>query len=101
MQTQTWWSRLIHCFSLLLILAPNSDTCNFYNGNITEFNLEYKDFLKQYFLAQIDGFESGSRGKGWYFWTAKTENNSAAEWDFLLLIKEGILPNNLCARQSI
>ena len=101
MQTQTWWSRLIHCFLLLLILAPNSDTCNFYNGNITEFNLEYKNFLKQYFLAQIDGFESGPRGKGWYFWTAKTENNSAAEWDFLLLIKEGILPNNLCARQSI
>ena len=40
--------------------------CNYYNSDYTTFNQEYKDFLKKYFLAQIDGFEYGKTGAGWY-----------------------------------
>ena len=40
------------------------------------------------------------QGVGWFFWTAKTEENCAPEWDFLFLLEQGIAPANLCERQS-
>ena len=40
-----------------------------------------------------------SQGIGWFFWTAKTEENCAPEWDFLFLLEQGIAPANLCERQ--
>jgi len=80
--------------------AASAETCAYYNSDFGTFTEDYKDFLKNFFLAQIDGFEKGDRGVGWYFWTAKTENNCAPEWDFLFLVQNGIIPQDLCSRQS-
>ena len=38
------------------------------------------------------------QGIGWFFWTAKTEENCAPEWDFLFLLEQGIAPADLCQR---
>ena len=35
-----------------------------------------------------------------FFWTAKTENNCAPEWDYLYLLQNGIVPQNLCQRDT-
>ena len=56
--------------------------------------------LKSYFLAQIDGYEKGDNGKGWFMWTGKTENNSGPEWDFIFLTENGIIPEDLCNRPT-
>jgi len=75
-------------------------TCEYYNSDFSTFAPEYKQFLKDYFLAQIDSFESGPNGIGWTMWTMKTEDSCAPEWDFLFLLEHGILPSNLCDRDS-
>ena len=75
-------------------------TCEYYNSNFETFSAEYKEFLSNFFLAQIDGYEKGESGVGWYFWTAKTENNCAPEWDFLFLVQNGIVPSDLCSRKT-
>ncbi len=35
-----------------------------------------------------------------FFWTAKTENNCAPEWDYLFLLQNGVVPQNLCQRET-
>ena len=32
---------------------------SYYNSDFSTYSQQYKDFLKQFFLAQIDSFESG------------------------------------------
>jgi hypothetical protein len=51
-------------------------------------------------LAQIDGYEKGDNGRGWFMWTGKTENNSGPEWDFIFLTENGIIPEDLCNRPT-
>ena len=60
----------------------------------------HSNFLKSYFLAQIDGYEKGDNGRGWFMWTGKTENNSGPEWDFIFLTENGIIPEDLCNRPT-
>ena len=43
----------------------------------------------------MDAYEQGD---GYFFWTAKTEDNCAPEWDYLFLLQNGIAPPNLCER---
>ena len=33
-------------------------------------------------------------------WTMKTEDGCAPEWDFLLLLQLGVIPPNLCERET-
>merc|ERR1712168_40314 len=73
----------------------------YYNSDWDTYNDYYKDFLQQYFLAQIDAYEYGKKGAGWFMWTMKTENNCAPEWDFIFLLEKGIIPANLCERETI
>ena len=75
------------------------ETCAYYNDDWSTYNDEYKEFLKTFFLAQTDGYEKGENGQGWFFWTGKTENNCAPEWDFVFLIENGIIPQDLCSVQ--
>ena len=51
----------MQCNTLNLLDAA----CQFYNSDFTTFTPDYKEFLKKYFLAQIDGFEYGATGAGW------------------------------------
>merc|ERR1711915_154368 len=78
-----------------------SDTaCQYYNSNWSTYSDQYKKFLQQYFLAQIDSYEYGENGAGWFMWTMKTENNCAPEWDFLFLLENQVIPSNLCERET-
>jgi len=71
--------------------------CEYYNSDFSTYAPDYKDFLKKFFLAQIDSFEAGA---GWFFWTGKTEENCAPEWDYLFLLENGIVPEDLCSRDT-
>ena len=53
--------------------------------------------MRQHLIAQMDAYEAGG---GYFFWTAKTENNVGPEWDFLFLLENGIAPANLCERET-
>ena len=55
------------------------------------------DLPQQFMLAQLDSAEAG---KGFFFWTAKTEDWCAPEWDLLWLIGAGIAPSDFCDRPT-
>ena len=59
---------------------------------------DYKNFLRKYMLLQIEAYETSA---GWFFWTAKTENHTAPEWDYLFLLENGVAPQNLCAKENL
>lgn len=75
----------------------SEEACNYYNSDFSTFAAEYKQFLTNFFLAQLDSFEAGA---GWTMWTMKTEEHCAPEWDFLFLLEQGILPQDLCNRPT-
>ena len=164
--------------------TPSVSYFSYYNSDFTTYSEQYKDFLKQFFLAQIDSFESGMSEEtlpclfylqpwyptthllicfiiffilqhieinyliflfdefkfvinnicclklliiwnwnfksifinnrlwqvavimfflaaGWVFWTAKTEDHCAPEWDYLFLLENGIVPADLCNRDTV
>jgi len=91
---------LVNSFKRLQSLVISNNFFRYYNSDFSTFAPEYKDFLKNYFLSQIDGYEYGFTGAGWFFWTAKTENNCAPEWDYLFLLANGIVPQDLCTRNK-
>jgi len=39
--------------------------CKYYNSDFATFSADYKEFLKTFFLSQIDSFEYGATGAGW------------------------------------
>merc|ERR1712159_585851 len=71
------------------------DICEYYNQPYQMFSDEYKNFLRDFARAQMDGFEIG---QGWFFWNFRTENNHAPAWDFLLGLQEGWIGPNVGAR---
>ena len=72
--------------------------CQFYNSNFVTYSEDYREFLKHYMLLQMEAYETSA---GWFFWTAKTENHSAPEWDYLFLLKNGIAPSTLCQKPNL
>lgn len=79
---------------------PNGspDTCAYYNKDFSEYTADHKEFLRNFMTAQMDSYEAGD---GYFFWTAKSENNCAPAWDFLFLLEQGIAPQNLCERPRL
>ena len=55
---------------------------------------ERQDFLRHFVQAQMVTFEAVEvgMGAGWFFWTAKMEGGSYAEWDYLRGVREGWMP---------
>ena len=47
-------------------MFPLDAACQYYNSDFTTYSQEYKDYLKKFFLAQIDSYEYGNTGAGWY-----------------------------------
>ena len=39
----------------------SESACAYYNGNFDSYPAEYVDFLRSYFIAQIDAFEYGDK----------------------------------------
>ncbi|KAF9908828.1 hypothetical protein EC991_009346 [Linnemannia zychae] len=67
--------------------SPDS-TCAGANDAST-YTPEYKTFLKQFFLAQVEAFEQGS---GWFYWNFKTESNPL--WSYFDGVENGWLPED-------
>jgi len=82
--------------------ADSSDeACSYYNGDLQSYDEPHLQFLRDYFVAQLDSFEAGDRGVGWFMWTMKVEFEAGPEWDFLYLWENGIIPRDLCTRNHI
>ena len=79
---------------------PNGSeyVCEIYNTPFDKMDDAYKTGLARFINAQMDAYEAGA---GYFFWTFKTENNCAPQWDFLFLLENGIAPANLCERESV
>jgi len=60
---------------------------------------EYLEFLRLWFLSQIDAYEYSDSGYGWYFWAGKIQEGSQ-EWNYLHLLESGVAPANLCERET-
>ena len=75
----------------------SEETCRYYNSDFFNYTDEYKEFLQKYFLSQIEPYQNYG-GIGWFFWTGKTLNNCAPEWDFLFLVENSIIPLDLCTK---
>ena len=71
-----------------------------YNGDFPNYPEDQVQFLRDFFLAQIDSYESGPSAIGWFMWTMKVEGEHEAgpEWDFLYLWRNGVIPSDLCSR---
>jgi len=50
-------------------------------------------FRKKWALAQMNAYESGDKGQGWFFWNFKTE--SADDWNYILGVQQGWLPKTV------
>ncbi|KJE95974.1 glucan 1,3-beta-glucosidase [Capsaspora owczarzaki ATCC 30864] len=79
-------------------LSPGDPVFGKCTGNfgtdVTQFTPDYRAFLRQFTEMQMDAYEAAS---GWYFWTLKTE--SAPQWDFLMGLREGWIPNPVTKRE--
>lgn len=66
--------------------APNCD-CDTANADPSDYDDDYKRFLKTFAEAQMAAFEAAY---GWFYWTWKTE--SAVQWSWKSGLAAGILP---------
>ncbi|KAG0224493.1 hypothetical protein BGW42_005066 [Actinomortierella wolfii] len=66
-------------------VSPNSTCTN--ENNAATYSAEYKTFLRNYFLAQIEAAEQGS---GWFYWNFKTESNPL--WSYFDGVDGGWIP---------
>ncbi len=39
-------------------------------------------------------------GNGWFFWTGKTEEHCAPEWDYMFMLENDLLPQDICNRPT-
>ncbi|KAG0341551.1 hypothetical protein BG000_008730 [Podila horticola] len=70
--------------------APKMPGANCANeNNAATYTPEYKLFLKNFFLAQIEAYEQGS---GWTYWNFKTETNPL--WSYFDGVDGGWLPKD-------
>ncbi|EOQ99558.1 hypothetical protein E3P92_03850 [Wallemia ichthyophaga] len=66
--------------------------CDYFHANNgADWPEQYRTFLRKFYEAQINSFE---RGSGYFFWTWKTTNSNAADWNYSRLLELGIIPQN-------
>jgi len=68
--------------------SPNSTCVG--TSDISTYTAEYKTFMKQFFLAQIEAFEQGA---GWFYWNFKTE--SSPLWSYFDGVDNGWIPEDI------
>ncbi|KAG2156585.1 glycoside hydrolase family 5 protein [Suillus bovinus] len=64
-------------------------SCTGKTGNATTFSADYKQFMRQYWEAQVISYEKGS---GWIQWTWKAED--ADDWSYQAGLQYGWIPQN-------
>ncbi|KAH7381180.1 glycoside hydrolase superfamily [Phaeosphaeria sp. MPI-PUGE-AT-0046c] len=82
--------------SVLVPQCPlKTATCNCDKANEepSKYSAEYKKWLYQFAIAQMDAFEAGW---GWFYWTWETEK--ASQWSYRRGWEAGILPKDAGAR---
>ncbi|KAF1850079.1 glycoside hydrolase family 5 protein [Cucurbitaria berberidis CBS 394.84] len=62
-------------------------SCDPANADPSSYSTEYKKWLYQFAIAQMDSFEAGW---GWFYWTWETEK--ATQWSYRRGLAAGILP---------
>lgn len=62
-------------------------SCDGANADPASYSADYKKWLYQFAIAQMDSFEAGW---GWFYWTWETEK--ATQWSYRRGIAAGILP---------
>jgi glucan 1,3-beta-glucosidase len=70
-------------------LKTSECSCDKANADPASYHPEYKKWLYQFGIAQMDAFEAGW---GWFYWTWETEK--ATQWSYRRGIAAGILPKN-------
>jgi glucan 1,3-beta-glucosidase len=68
-------------------------------NNLSAWDSAMRENTRRYITAQLNTFEKNSQG--WVFWTMKTENSHAAEWDLFALLDAGIFPSDLSNRPLV
>ncbi|GJJ13359.1 hypothetical protein Clacol_007611 [Clathrus columnatus] len=74
--------------------SPGVGSCTGLTGSANTFSSSYKTFMRQYFEAQINSYETG---QGWIYWTWKAEN--ADDWSYQAGLAGGWIPQNPTDRQ--
>ncbi|CAO2647493.1 Nn.00g084150.m01.CDS01 [Neocucurbitaria sp. VM-36] len=75
--------------SVLKPQCPESSKCSCdpANADPSSYSADYKKWLYQFAIAQMDSFEAGW---GWFYWTWETEK--ATQWSYRRGLAAGILP---------
>ncbi|KAF1937786.1 glycoside hydrolase [Clathrospora elynae] len=68
-------------------LGTSQCSCNGANADPKDYSDQYKKFLLQFAVAQMDSFEAAW---GWFYWTWETEQ--ATQWSYRRGLAAGILP---------
>jgi len=68
-------------------------SCAKANADPADYSADYKKFLLQFGVAQMDAFEAGW---GWFYWTWETEK--ATQWSYRRGREAGILPDKAYQR---
>jgi glucan 1,3-beta-glucosidase len=74
-------------------LKTSACNCDKANEDPANYSAEYKKWLYQFAIAQMDAFEAGW---GWFYWTWETEK--ASQWSYRRGIAAGILPKKAYER---
>lgn len=62
-------------------------------GDWSTSNSSNTAFYKNWFAAQVIGYEK--TGIGWIFWTWKTQDLNGYRWDYQMAVQAGVIPTNL------
>lgn len=74
-------------------LKTSTCSCDPANADPSTYSSDYKKWLYQFAIAQMDSFEAGW---GWFYWTWETEK--ATQWSYRRGLAAGILPKDAGAR---
>ncbi|KAF1912149.1 glycoside hydrolase superfamily [Ampelomyces quisqualis] len=74
-------------------LKTSACSCTKANEDPSNYSPEYKKWLYQFAVAQMDSFEAGW---GWFYWTWETEK--ATQWSYRRGLEAGVLPHKAYER---
>ncbi|KAG0096463.1 hypothetical protein BGZ93_004495 [Podila epicladia] len=69
-------------------VSPTGGSCASEN-DASKYSSTYKQFLRNFFEAQVEAFEQGA---GWFFWNFKTESNPL--WSYFDGVDQGWIPKD-------
>ncbi|KAI5120781.1 hypothetical protein M0805_002408 [Coniferiporia weirii] len=71
--------------------SPKVGSCEGMSGSAGSFSKDYKTFLRKFWEAQVQTYETGA---GWIQWTWKTEKGTGKEWAYKTGLKHGWIPKD-------